>query len=680
MKVRLFIIIVVSSLSLAAWADDIPGKKCKHRDDCDKVELQHCVLGHCIWNGSGIDKFGCCYGDKHELIADLIPGPVDAEWIIYDISCEDFGERCAWSSTENSYYCVKSIDNKTTFYEDPTGKHPRKCDFTCHPRCDGKECGPDWCGGSCGQCPPDQECTKDGKCCTPHCDGKQCGPDGCGGTCGQCKKGQQCVLGQCVWPGVDITEANGCCYGQYAIRRDYVPHNGKFLMVDDCAKNGQVCAWHNGWKMYQCVQSIDHKTTFSQDPTGKYPRECDFTCTPDCEGKNCGDDHCGGSCGECGPGQVCTDYGRCCTPHCEGKQCGDDGCGGQCGQCDYPVEYCDLEGRCVNDYGCTPHDYPGCPSCACEECVCNTDPHCCNLEWDFSCAQLCKNDCGGCRACVPDCAGKECGDDGCHGQCGYCPKGKTCYKGKCVEHCSCGDRECGTSPCGDPCGECPEGQECTKDGRCCMPHCNGKECGDDGCGGSCGECPGGVCRDGKCVECGDEPLCEPDWECGDDGCGHECGYCFGGGEASGCGEDHFCHPSCVSYCPKDYECGDDWCGFSCGYCGPCKQCISHHCKPIPDCEAPEPVPDAAEDVHADRDAIEAADQGPDPGKPAADVRKDQANGNNTVRDTHAVDAAGPDTQTKSSGGGCSTGPGSASGIWLIFLSLLALLLRRRQGE
>ena len=53
-------------------------------------------------------------------------------------------------------------------------------------------------------------------------------------------------------------------------------------------------------------------------------------CVPDCLGKQCGDDGCGGSCGECPTGQACQDDGTClgCTPECAGKACGDDGCGG----------------------------------------------------------------------------------------------------------------------------------------------------------------------------------------------------------------------------------------------------------------------------------------------------------------------------------------------------------------
>jgi len=38
--------------------------------------------------------------------------------------------------------------------------------------------------------------------------------------------------------------------------------------------------------------------------------EC-ITCTPDCTNKECGDDGCGGSCGECDEGYVCNNSGKC---------------------------------------------------------------------------------------------------------------------------------------------------------------------------------------------------------------------------------------------------------------------------------------------------------------------------------------------------------------------------------
>lgn len=62
-------------------------------------------------------------------------------------------------------------------------------------------------------------------------------------------------------------------------------------------------------------------------------------CTLQCNGRFCGDAKCDGfSCGSCGPGQECNTLGVCvaspCTPDCsQGRLCGDDGCGGTCGTC-----------------------------------------------------------------------------------------------------------------------------------------------------------------------------------------------------------------------------------------------------------------------------------------------------------------------------------------------------------
>ena len=48
-------------------------------------------------------------------------------------------------------------------------------------------------------------------------------------------------------------------------------------------------------------------------------------CEQECEGKECGDDGCGGSCGNCAPSDTCIN-GQCvCVPTCAGKECGDDG-------------------------------------------------------------------------------------------------------------------------------------------------------------------------------------------------------------------------------------------------------------------------------------------------------------------------------------------------------------------
>ncbi len=121
-----------------------------------------------------------------------------------------------------------------------------------------------------------------------------------------------------------------------------------------------------------------------------------------CEGRVCGDDGCGGSCGECSPGHVCTDEGACeaCEADCTSRECGDDGCGGSCGECS--------------------------PGLAC-------------------------TDAGACEACEPDCTSRECGDDGCGGSCGTCASDETCREGQCepgTDDCTGADCPESTSGCG----------------------------------------------------------------------------------------------------------------------------------------------------------------------------------------------------------------------------------------
>jgi len=73
-------------------------------------------------------------------------------------------------------------------------------------------------------------------------------------------------------------------------------------------------------------------------------------CTPDCNGKECGDNGCGGMCGTCGEGWICKD-GVCqedvpCEPNCLNKECGDNGCGNPCGSCGIDQK-CSPSGMCV---------------------------------------------------------------------------------------------------------------------------------------------------------------------------------------------------------------------------------------------------------------------------------------------------------------------------------------------
>ena len=97
------------------------------------------------------------------------------------------------------------------------------------------------------------------------------------------------------------------------------------------------------------------------------------------------------------------------------------------------------------------------------------------------------------QGCTPQCGGKECGSDGCGGQCGTCPENHTCSLTTNTCQCdkSCEGKKCTDDDgCGGTCG-CKSNEECNAEtGACeCVPHCEESwQCGGDGCGGSCGSC------------------------------------------------------------------------------------------------------------------------------------------------------------------------------------------------
>ena len=62
--------------------------------------------------------------------------------------------------------------------------------------------------------------------------------------------------------------------------------------------------------------------------------------------------------------------------------------------------------------------------------------------------------------CVPDCTGKECGTDGCGGDCGGCDDGSACTVDKCVDHVCQHDDQC-----------CVTGQDCNDDDDCTEDSC-----------------------------------------------------------------------------------------------------------------------------------------------------------------------------------------------------------------
>jgi len=199
------------------------------------------------------------------------------------------------------------------------------------------------------------------------------------------------------------------------------------------------------------------------------------TCTPNCSGRVCGSDGCGGSCGTCPSGQSCNSSGQCqstCTPSCSGKTCGPDGCGGTCGTC--PTgQTCGTNGTCTT-------------------------------------------------TCTPNCSGKTCGSDGCGGTCGTCPSGETCgSNGTCQGGTTCAHGKCSTgAKLASGCDACVT-KICASDPYCCSTMWDSICVGEVGsiCGQSCGggTCAHAICSTGSkltsgcdpCVTkiCGRDPYC-----------------------------------------------------------------------------------------------------------------------------------------------------------------------------
>lgn len=263
----------------------------------------------------------------------------------------------------------------------------------CSPSCREKECGDDGCGGSCGSdcgllsscidgkckcefdsckdscCNTGEICTDSG-CCMPTCDGVTCGPDGCGGSCGECESNEKCEDGAC---SCAVTKCqNTCCQNSDSVCYFEVccdpDCGGKQCGTDGCGGSCGICEESSFCSEEQCVC----KNEMCGDNCCSKNEICfdGSCCLPDCENKICGSDGCGGSCGNCEQNFVCLSSGgycacetfwcstnccnpdqvchsqKCCTPDCDQKQCGYDGCGGLC------PSNCVGQTRCGSEYDC----------------------------------------------------------------------------------------------------------------------------------------------------------------------------------------------------------------------------------------------------------------------------------------------------------------------------------------
>ncbi len=181
-------------------------------------------------------------------------------------------------------------------------------------------------------------------------------------------------------------------------------------------------------------------------------------CKPDCTGKQCGPNGCGGGCGKCmDPNAYCSPTGQCgnvCTPNCAGKSCGDDGCGGTCGTCGAD-EACIWKTKTCAKI-CDATDELGCCTSEDKVATCKNGvaaaSGCGAKEWcawlgsvkGYGCLPTDQKptsnapnehprDCAAKKGCQSMCpADAQCGPDGCGGTCGTCAAGLVCYGLWCV--------------------------------------------------------------------------------------------------------------------------------------------------------------------------------------------------------------------------------------------------------
>jgi hypothetical protein len=282
-------------------------------------------------------------------------------------------------------------------------------------------------------------------------------------------------------------------------------------------------------------------------------------CRPACEGRACGADGCGGNCGRCPGGELCSDGA------CIAEGCPEDTfeCEGACNDFLSDAAHC---GSC--GFACDRRDDLGAvPECIEAECYL----HCPGMEGRRADADFASDvaNCGRCGNRCPQPVGGEarCERGECADPCraGHADCGGTCTSLETVANCGrCGNRcpapQGGVAACiGGECdADCDEGAGFT---RCARAVCAHLDDDTQNCG-ACGRvCPQDrpFCIAGRCTFCGDPA--QP--ECGDRCCpaGLSCRQTMGGA-SQGCCLGTECAVS-PNTCLRDGLCGNNGQSWQC---------------------------------------------------------------------------------------------------------------------
>jgi len=285
------------------------------------------------------------------------------------------------------------------------------------------------------------------------------------------------------WPGRD--EAGVCYVEEHLDDRENCgcmgECGGKLVCVDgvcDSECGNHSCEWEEGLPTQETCETCP-------EDCGKCPPVCgdgDQEGFEQCDDGNLvDDDGCSSNCLDesklCGNGVVDTAKEECdgvngCTDECKwerpfcGNHIAEPQAGEDCFTCPEDMGECECgDGLCVAGA-------EGCLSCP-EDCECPAGIECVEDE-----------------CCYPDCIGKNCGDDGCGGDCGECGESSACHSNWCFtvsEDCpgmlECMDYCCNEKGCDDGIAVCLAGCLSTATApakETFMPlfECIKEECGD----------------------------------------------------------------------------------------------------------------------------------------------------------------------------------------------------------
>ena len=495
---------------------EVGDKKCKYANTSyiECLEVPGCPGVGGNWSGSFpcsdglickegvgcICEYGECGPDAEldEVCEGPLLGQCD-EWFCDDGCCriEAVGECCLVG--KDCRDCLNMQSGETVLCPDevPEGYVENLCtwDVCLQGECENTDKVAN------GQCDDDDTCTK----------------DACDPLTGEC-------VYECDW---DYFLCGYPCWGASPSEADSMCDDGDPDTAEWCNYGGLFGPWEEDEPLNPCEDTeygfcmfpdlvpcgldddCDDGDPASIDTCDQQTQECAH-CVPDCEGKECGPDGCGGTCGECDDQYLCTDdscdesTGKClhvfsCD---DGNACTVDSCDPDTGECEHQFISPDDGNPCTED-SCDPQT--GCQN------LVLPDGTPCSGEAGWICVN------GSC-VCIPDCQGKECGDDGCMGSCGDCNDDDCCT----IDYCDGDNGHCWHEVC-----DCDDGAPCTVDtpADCVMPgevgcihepkNCDDEDpCSWDYCHPATGQC------DHKGITCGDGNACT------EDSCDPQTGQCF----------------------------------------------------------------------------------------------------------------------------------------------------------